>query len=151
MVTHSWNAAFQLRRICFALTLEGCPNFMPIFMKAFLWTPNIKSSLYWKHSALGAWPQGPAWSLCTAWQGLGVCWSRCAGSQTLGTSSNPELSLNSLRTTRNAAPLHLPPKVSTMAGFISSQEAEVPLFDSPFLWYPNLGRAMNVVLLVYVP
>lgn len=119
---------------------------MPIFIKAFLWTLSSKSSLYWKHSALGAWPEGPAWSLCTAQQALGVCWSRCAGSQTSGGSSNTKLSLNSLKTIRNAAPLHLLPKANTTAGSTSSQEAEVSLFDSPFLWYSNLSRAMNVAL-----
>ena len=52
VVTHSWNTAFQLGRICFALTLEGCPNFMSIFTKAFLWIPSSNSSLSWKHDLM---------------------------------------------------------------------------------------------------
>lgn len=47
-------------------------------------------------------------------------------------------------------PLHSPPKANTTVGSTSSGEAEVPLFDSPFLWSSNTGRAMNVAPFDYM-
>lgn len=102
----------------------------------FLWTPSSKSSLYWKHSALGAWPDGPAWSLCTACPALGVCWSCGAGRQTSGGSSNPELSLHSLRTIRNAAPAPFPIK--------SKHHSWLHITSGS--WGPTLEYYLSVVL-----
>lgn len=110
VVTYSYNAAFQLRMIWFALTLEHCQSLMPIFMKAYLWAPSSKSSLHWKQSTLRAWPDRPVWSLHTVHQAFGIHYSHCAGSQTLGGSSSLEYSLRSVRIIRNAAPAPFPTK-----------------------------------------
>lgn len=117
---------------------------MPIFMKAYLWAPSRKSSLHWKKSTLRAWPYRPAWSLHTVHQAFGIHYSHCAGSQTSGGSSSPEHSLTSLRTIRNAEiPLPSPLKTNTIAGFISSQEDEISLLVSLFLWSSCISRAMK--------